>query len=92
VTESTTAPIRRYLSMSLDGFIAGPDDRPGQELGQGGGRLVNWADDRMAPGPNGQVFGGAQHDATTGCGSQGDVDPAGPGQQPGGYFDGRCHI
>jgi dihydrofolate reductase len=51
-----SAPIRLYMSMSLDGFIAGPDDRPGQELGRGGGRLFNWLDDRMSDGPNGQVF------------------------------------
>jgi dihydrofolate reductase len=49
-------PIRLYMSMSLDGFIAGPDDRKGQELGRGGGRLFNWMDDRMSEGPNGQVF------------------------------------
>ena len=29
--------------MSLDGFIAGPDDRPGQGLGEGGERLHEWA-------------------------------------------------
>jgi dihydrofolate reductase len=51
-----TAPVRLYMSMSLDGFIAGPDDRPGQELGRGGGRLFNWLDDRMSDGPSGQVF------------------------------------
>jgi dihydrofolate reductase len=45
-----------YMSMSLDGFIAGPDDRAGQELGDGGFRLFDWLDDRMSPGPNGQVF------------------------------------
>jgi dihydrofolate reductase len=45
-----------YMSMSLDGFIAGPDDRPGQELGRGGGRLFNWLDDRHGDGPSGQVF------------------------------------
>ena len=50
------APIRLYMSMSLDGFIAGPDDRPGQELGRGGGRLFNWMDDRMSDGPSGQVL------------------------------------
>jgi dihydrofolate reductase len=50
------APIRLYMSMSLDGFIAGPDDRAGQELGHAGGRLFNWLDDRMSDGPNGQVF------------------------------------
>ena len=49
-------PIRLYMSMSLDGFIAGPDDREGQELGRDGGRLFNWLDDRMSDGPNGQVF------------------------------------
>jgi dihydrofolate reductase len=45
-----------YMSMSLDGFVTGPDDRPGQELGLGGGRLFNWLDDRMGDGPSGQVF------------------------------------
>jgi dihydrofolate reductase len=48
--------IRLYMSMSLDGFIAGPDDRPGQELGEGGFRLFNWLDDRNGPGTNGQVY------------------------------------
>src|SRR5690349_2221555 len=48
-----------YMSMSLDGFIAGPDDRTGQELGRDGGRLFNWLDDRLSPGPNGQVYGEA---------------------------------
>lgn len=51
-----TAPIRLYMSMSLDGYIAGLDDRPGQELGRNGGRLFNWLDDRMSPGINGQVY------------------------------------
>ncbi len=50
------AKVVLYMSMSLDGFIAGPDDRPGQELGRGGGRLFNWLDDRMGDGPSGQVF------------------------------------
>jgi len=53
------APIRLYMSMSLDGFITGPDDRAGQELGRDGGRLFNWLDDRMSGGPSGQVFGEA---------------------------------
>lgn len=48
--------IRLYMSMSLDGFIAGPDDRTGQELGRSGSRLFNWLDDRMSDGPSGQVF------------------------------------
>lgn len=58
--ESTGAavapPIRLDMAMSLDGFIAGPDDEPGQELGRRGGRLFNWLDDRHAPGVNGQVY------------------------------------
>ena len=49
-------PIRLYMSMSLDGYIAGPDDRPGQELGRDGGRLFNWLDDRESAGPSGQVY------------------------------------
>ena len=51
-----TAPIRLYMSMSLDGFVTGPDDRQGQELGRDGGRLFRWLDDRHGPGPNGQIF------------------------------------
>lgn len=53
---SDSAPIRLYMSMSLDGYIAGPDDEPGQELGRGGGRLFNWLDHRDGPGVNGQVY------------------------------------
>jgi dihydrofolate reductase len=59
MTELRNAPIRLYMSMSLDGFIAGPDDRPGQELGRNGGRLFNWLDERLTPGPDGDVYGEA---------------------------------
>ena len=45
-----------YMSMSLDGFVTGPNDGPGNGLGDGGGRLFNWLDHRLEPGPNGQVF------------------------------------
>ena len=31
-----------YMSMSLDGFITGPDDHHGQGLGVGGERLHDW--------------------------------------------------
>jgi dihydrofolate reductase len=55
-TEDPLPELVLYMSMSLDGFIAGPDDRPGQELGRSGGRLFNWLDDRMSDGPNGQVY------------------------------------
>jgi dihydrofolate reductase len=54
-----TGPIRLYMSMSLDGFITGPDDRKGQGLGRNGGRLFNWLDDRMSTGPSGRIFGEA---------------------------------
>ncbi len=48
--------IRLDMTMSLDGFVAGPDDRIGQEMGRGGFRLFNWLDDREGPGPNGEVY------------------------------------
>src|SRR4051794_38987230 len=48
--------IRLDMTISVDGFVAGPDDRTGQELGRGGFRLFNWLDDRMSDGPSGQVF------------------------------------
>lgn len=31
-----------YMSMSLDGFVAGPNERPGNGLGDGGMRLHEW--------------------------------------------------
>jgi dihydrofolate reductase len=49
-------PIRLYMSLSLDGFIAGLDDRERQDLGRDGGRLFNWFDDRESVGPSGQVY------------------------------------
>jgi dihydrofolate reductase len=55
-----------YMSMSLDGFIAGPNEGPGNGLGDGGDRLHEWlwtgADAARSgvpgrpPGVNGQVF------------------------------------
>jgi dihydrofolate reductase len=56
-----------YMSMSLDGFIAGPNERPDNGLGDGGHRLHDWAipggggvDDveaiRRSGGVNGQVI------------------------------------
>ncbi len=33
--------IRLDMTMSLDGFVAGPDHRPGQEMGRGGFRLFD---------------------------------------------------
>ncbi|EOD64800.1 dihydrofolate reductase family protein [Amycolatopsis vancoresmycina] len=48
--------IRLYMTTSLDGFVAGPDDRPGQELGRGGGRLFDWLDHRHGDGASGQIY------------------------------------
>jgi dihydrofolate reductase len=44
-----------YMSMSLDGFIAGPNEGPGNGLGDGGLRLHKWS---FAPEPpiNGIVY------------------------------------
>jgi dihydrofolate reductase len=53
---SMVNPVRLYMSMSLDGYIAGPDDRPGQELGRDGGRLFNWLYDGESDGSSGQVY------------------------------------
>jgi dihydrofolate reductase len=50
-----------YMSMSLDGFIAGPNERPDNGLGDGGERLHEWAITgggalRRSGGVNGQVI------------------------------------
>jgi dihydrofolate reductase len=48
-----------YMSMSLDGFIAGPNERPGNGLGDGGHRLHEWALSSPVGEVNGEVFGEA---------------------------------
>jgi dihydrofolate reductase len=52
-----------HMSMSLDGFIAGADDGPGNGLGTGGSRLHEWLGDPVSAHPHfapsglsGQVF------------------------------------
>lgn len=53
-----------YMSMSLDGFIAGPNDGPGHGLGVGGEPLHSWLSDgglspgsyRPTSGVNAEVF------------------------------------
>lgn len=52
-----------YMSMSLDGFITGPDDGPGNGLGNGGHLLHAWLGKPVSrlprfdpPGLSGQVF------------------------------------
>ena len=49
-----------YMSMSLDGYIAGPDDGPDRGLGEGGERLHDWGvaeegEHVRPPGPAGQL-------------------------------------
>jgi dihydrofolate reductase len=51
-----------YMSMSLDGFITGPDDGAGQGLGRGGERLHDWLGEAIQdppyfqpPGASGQI-------------------------------------
>jgi dihydrofolate reductase len=49
-----------YMSMSLDAYIAGPDDGPGNPGGDGFGRLHEWIPDGetvRSPGPAGQLIG-----------------------------------
>jgi dihydrofolate reductase len=48
--------VRLYMTMSLDGFVAGPDDGPDAPMGAGGFRLFNWLDLRNDPGPSGVVY------------------------------------
>jgi dihydrofolate reductase len=50
------ALIRLYMTISLDGYVAGPQDGMDAPMGIGGFRLFNWLDRRTDPGPNGQVF------------------------------------
>jgi hypothetical protein len=50
------ALIRLYMTLSLDGYVAGPKDGVDAPMGPGGFRLFNWLDRRDDPGPSGQVF------------------------------------
>jgi dihydrofolate reductase len=52
-----------YMSMSLDGFVTGPDDGPSQGLGRGGERLHDWLGDGgdgvagyRPSGPSAEIF------------------------------------
>src|SRR6266550_651026 len=75
-----------YMSMSLDGFIAGPNEGPDNGLGDGGHRLHEWAltgadadhEDvvgRLA-GVNGQVYDESMATGAVVCG-RGTIEPAG---------------
>jgi dihydrofolate reductase len=50
------ATIRLYMTMSLDGYVAGPRDTVDAPMGVDGFRLFNWLDRRDDPGPSGEVF------------------------------------
>jgi len=54
-----------YMSMSLDGYIAGPDDRPDNPGGDGFMRLHDWfatadGESGRPPGPAGEVYDGME--------------------------------
>ena len=46
-----------YMSMSLDGFIAGPNETDDNGLGDGGDRLHDWAFPEVEPGQRGPHVG-----------------------------------
>jgi dihydrofolate reductase len=48
--------IRLYMTISLDGYVTGPDDSVEAPMGNGGFRLFNWLDRRDHPGPSGEVY------------------------------------
>lgn len=73
-----------YMSMSLDGFIAGPNETPENGLGDGGERLHDWVFDTGAqasgipvrpPGADGEVYDEVMATAAVVAG-RGTVEPA----------------
>ncbi len=48
--------IRVDMTISLDGYVTGPQDSMDDPMGVGGFRLFNWLDRRDDPGPSGQVY------------------------------------
>jgi dihydrofolate reductase len=48
--------IRLDMTMSVDGYVAGPRDGADAPMGADGFRLFNWLDRRNDPGPSGQVY------------------------------------
>ncbi len=51
--------IRLDMTISLDGYVTGPQDGAEAPMGVDGFRLFNWLDLRNEPGPSGQVYGEA---------------------------------
>ena len=56
--DGTTGKLRLYMSMSLDGFIAGPEDGPGRGLGVAGEPLHAWLSDGGGDDPGSHRPGG----------------------------------
>jgi dihydrofolate reductase len=48
--------IRLDMTISLDGYVAGPRDGVDTPMGVDGFRLFNWLDRREDPGPSGKVY------------------------------------
>ena len=48
--------LRFGITVSLDGYVAGPRDSVDDPMGVGGFRLFNWLDLRNEPGPSGEVY------------------------------------
>jgi dihydrofolate reductase len=65
-----------YMSMSLDGFIAGPNEGPDNGLGDGGHRLHEWALARDVSGVNRRVMDEAMSTGAVVAG-RGTAEPAG---------------
>jgi dihydrofolate reductase len=63
------------MSMSLDGFIAGPNEGPDNGLGDGGHRLHEWFSTGDGDGVNGGVFEEAMSTGAIVCG-RGTIEPA----------------
>jgi dihydrofolate reductase len=48
--------IRLDMSISLDGYVTGPEDDADNPMGIGGFRLFNWLDHRQEEGPHGDAY------------------------------------
>jgi len=60
--------IRLDMTMSVDGYVVGPNDGVDAPMGEGGFRLFNWLDRRNDPGPSGQVVGDSMATREVVCG------------------------
>jgi hypothetical protein len=66
-----------YMSMSLDGYIAGPNDEPGNPGGDRFMRLHEWYGDftpPSGPGPTGSAGEFSRRDEGHRCGAGGPTD------------------